>query len=163
VPLPPPAGWLLVSIVGYRIHCFFFRAANPLALPASPLQRSGRTGTPRRAITRGNRLSHRIAAKITGVAAFVPPTVQTNADLEKTRPPKAQRPPPPPLLPQPPAPAPGHATPPQAKHPPNAPPKKTHPPPPRNRSHRPGQRHARLFFSRHCLPHSGPHRRKKRL
>jgi len=28
-------------------------------------------------------MSHRIAAKITGVAGFVPPTVQTNADLEK--------------------------------------------------------------------------------
>jgi len=28
-------------------------------------------------------VSHRIAAKITGVAGYVPPTVQTNADLEK--------------------------------------------------------------------------------
>jgi 3-oxoacyl-[acyl-carrier-protein] synthase-3 len=28
-------------------------------------------------------MSHRIAAKITGVAGYVPPKVMTNADLEK--------------------------------------------------------------------------------
>src|ERR1700688_2672581 len=32
---------------------------------------------------RGDRMSRRIAAKITGVSGYVPPRVMTNADLEK--------------------------------------------------------------------------------
>jgi 3-oxoacyl-[acyl-carrier-protein] synthase III len=53
---------LLVSLLSYRINCLFFLLFRTL---------------------KGVTVSHRIAAKITGVAGYVPPCIQTNADLEK--------------------------------------------------------------------------------